>query len=187
MTQCWIFDFDGVLVSTMEGHFACYSQALAEAGIPIDREQFYSQAGMTGREQIAFFARKAGKTIDPDAVYRRKKEIFEERKPEALKIECMTELYGVLRAAGARIAIATGSSRLSVQPVIERFGLSPDALATAEDVTCGKPNPDLFLLAAERLGAAPSDCIVVEDSDVGIEAARRAGMRALRYYDLVSK
>jgi HAD superfamily hydrolase (TIGR01509 family) len=184
VTQAWIFDFDGVLVNTMEGHFACYSQALAEAGIPIDRDQFYSQAGMTGREQIAFFARKAGRTIDPDAVYRRKKEIFEERKPEARKIESMAELYGVLRAAGARVAIATGSSRLSVLPVIEKFGFSPDALAAAEDVTRGKPHPDLFLLAAEKLGAAPRDCIVVEDSDVGVEAARRAGMRSLRFYDL---
>ena len=184
MTQSWIFDFDGVLVNTMEGHFLCYSQALQEAGIPVDKDQFYSQAGMTGREQISYFARKAGKTVDPDAVYRRKKEIFDERKPEARSIPSMTELFAVLHAAGARIAIATGSSRASVQPVVQRLGLSPDALATADDVKQGKPHPDLFLLAAERLGAAPRDCVVVEDSDVGIEAAKRAGMRALRFFDL---
>ena len=184
MTHSWIFDFDGVLVSTMEGHFACYSQALAEAGIPIDKEQFYSQAGMTGREQIAFFARKAGKAVDPDAIYRRKKEIFGDMKPTARPIQSMVELYRVLRAAGARVAIATGSSRSSVQPVIERLGLAPDAVAAAEDVARGKPNPDLFLLAAERLGARPADCIVVEDSDVGIEAARRAGMTSLRFSDV---
>jgi len=182
--HAYIFDFDGVLVSTMEGHFACYGQALAESGIPVDRDQFFSQAGMTGREQIASFARKAGKAVDPDAIYRRKKEIFDVKKPEALKIESMAELFGFLRVAGARVAIATGSSRQSVQPVMERLGLQPDALATAEDVTRGKPNPDLFLLAAERLGVAPRDCIVVEDSDVGIEAARRAGMRSLRFHDL---
>jgi HAD superfamily hydrolase (TIGR01509 family) len=185
VTQSWIFDFDGVLVNTMEGHFLCYSEALREAGIPIDRDQFYSQAGMTGREQISWFARKAGKTVDPDAIYIRKKEIFDELKPEARSIPSMTELFGVLHAARARIAIATGSSRASVQPVIQKLGLNPDALATADDVTRGKPHPDLFLLAAERLGAAPADCIVVEDSDVGIEAARRAGMRALRFFDLV--
>jgi HAD superfamily hydrolase (TIGR01509 family) len=183
MTHAWIFDFDGVLVNTMEGHFACYSQALSEAGIPIDREKFYSQAGMTGREQIAFFARKAGKAADPDAIYRRKKEIFDENKPGAKPIPSMIELYRVLRAAGARIAIATGSSRVSVQPVIERLGLDPDALAAAEDVSSGKPHPELFLLAAARLGAAPADCIVVEDSDVGVEAARRAGMKALRFME----
>ena len=167
----------------MEGHFACYSQALAESGIPIDREKFYAQAGMTGREQIAYFANAAGKSVDPDAVYRRKKEIFEERRPEARVIESMTELFRTLRAAGARVAIATGSSRSSVQPVIEAFGLAADTLAAAEDVTRGKPNPDLFLLAAQKLGVRPEDCIVVEDSEAGIEAARRAGMRALRFFD----
>jgi HAD superfamily hydrolase (TIGR01509 family) len=186
VTQAWIFDFDGVLVNTMEGHFLCYSQALQEAGIPIDRDQFYSQAGMTGREQIAYFARKAGKTVDPDAVYRRKKQIFDERKPEARSIPSMIELFVALHAAGARIAIATGSACASVEPVIQKLRLAPDALATADDVTRGKPHPDLFLLAAERLGAAPADCIVVEDSDVGIEAARRAGMKALRFFDLAS-
>ncbi len=183
MSIAWIFDFDGVLVSTREGHFACYSQALAEAGIPIDKAQFYSQAGMTGREQIAWFARTAGKAVDVDAVYRRKKEIFEQKKPEARRIECMVELYSLLRAAGTKVAIATGSAAASVQPVIEMLGLAPGALATADDVTRGKPNPDLFLLAARRLGADPRECIVVEDSDVGIEAARRAGMKALRFYD----
>jgi HAD superfamily hydrolase (TIGR01509 family) len=186
VTTAWIFDFDGVLVNTMEGHFACYSRALAEAGVPIDKEQFYSQAGMTGREQIEYFARKAGKAVDPDAVYRRKKEIFDENRPEALPIPGMIELFRVLRAAGARIAIATGSSRVSVQPVIDRLGIAPDALAAAEDVSRGKPHPELFLLAAARLGAAPADCIVVEDSDVGIEAARRAGMKALRFVDVTS-
>jgi HAD superfamily hydrolase (TIGR01509 family) len=180
----WIFDFDGVLVSTMEGHFACYSAALAEAGIPIDRAQFFSQAGMTGREQIAYFAAKAGVTVDPDAVYKRKGEIFREKKPEAPQIEPMVNLLRTLRAAGQPIAIATGSSRQSVSPVIERHGLSPTALVAAEDVKRGKPHPDLFLRAAELLGVPPEDCIVIEDSDVGIEAAKAAGMRALRFYDL---
>jgi HAD superfamily hydrolase (TIGR01509 family) len=184
MTHAWIFDFDGVLVNTMEGHFACYSQAMEEAGIPIDRKQFYAQAGMTGREQIAYFARVAGMSVNPDAIYQRKKEIFAERKPEARPIPSMGELFRTLRAGGARVAIATGSSRSSVEPVIESLGFAPDALAAAEDVARGKPHPDLFLLAARKLGVMPKDCIVVEDSEAGIEAARRAGMRALRFFDV---
>ncbi len=155
MTSAWIFDFDGVLVNTMETHFACYSQALEEAGVPIDKAQFYSQAGMTGREQIAYFARKAGKSVDVDAIYRRKGEIFRARKPEAEAIESMVDLYKLVRANGHPVAIATGSSRPSVLPVIEQFDLVPDALVTSEDVQRGKPNPDLFLAAAERLGVQP--------------------------------
>jgi HAD superfamily hydrolase (TIGR01509 family) len=184
VSTAWVFDFDGVLVNTMEGHFTCYSRALAEAGIPIDRTLFYSQAGMTGREQIACFARLAGKSVDPDAIYRRKSEIFRELNPPAPKIDCMVELLHLLRSAGNRIAIATGSSRGSVLPFIEQYDLAPGVLVTAEDVARGKPHPDLFLLAAARMGVPAEQCVVVEDSDVGIESSKRAGMRALRFYDL---
>jgi HAD superfamily hydrolase (TIGR01509 family) len=180
----FIFDFDGVLVNTMEVHFACYGQALAEAGVPIDRARFFSQAGMTGREQIAWFARAAGKSIDVEAVYRRKNEIAREHSGEATPIPANIELLRVLRAAGHKAAVASGSSRPSILPVMAAFGIVVDALVTSEDVKRGKPHPDLFLTAAERLGARPADCIVVEDSDVGIECARNAGMMAFRFFDL---
>ncbi len=183
MSNAWIFDFDGVLVNTMETHFACYSQALEEAGVPIDKARFYSQAGMTGREQISYFAQKAGVAVDVEAIYRRKVDIFKARKPDAKAIASMVELYKLLRSNGQPVAIATGSSRPSVLPVIEQFDLTPDALVTSEDVQRGKPNPDLFLAAAERLGVPPGRCNVIEDSDVGIESARRAGMKALRFFD----
>ncbi len=180
----YIFDFDGVLVNTMEAHFASYGQALREAGVPIDRQRFFSQAGMTGREQIAWFARAAGKEIDVEAVYRRKSEIAKAQAGDATPIETNLQLLRVLRAAGHRVAIASGSSRPSILPVMARFGIEVDAIATSEDVKRGKPHPDLFLAAAERLGAKPEDCVVLEDSDVGIECARNAGMRALRFFDL---
>ena len=184
-THGYIFDFDGVLVNTMEAHFECYREALAEVGVPIARQQFYSQAGMTGREQIAYFASQAGRAIDADAVYRRKREIFRltDAGSRTTTIECNLALFRLLKKAGVPVAIASGSSRLSIMPVIVRFGIEADAVVSAEDVTRGKPNPDLFLRAAERLGVEPRYCVVVEDSDAGIEAARGAGMKALRFYD----
>lgn len=184
MRCAYIFDFDGVLVNTMEVHFACYGQALAEAGVPIDRQRFFSQAGMTGREQIAWFARAAGKHIDVEAVYRRKTEIARDHAGKATPIAANLELLRVLRAAGHKVAVASGSSRPSILPVMAAYGIEVDALVTSEDVKRGKPNPDLFLAAAEKLGARPCDCVVVEDSDVGIESARNAGMMALRFFDL---
>ena len=183
MKTAWIFDFDGVLVNTMEAHFASYGQALAEAGVRIDRERFFSQAGMTGREQIAWFARAAGKDVDVEAVYRRKSEIARQSTVAPQPIPAIVELLRLLRAAGHRTAIASGSSRPSIEPIMAALGIEADALVTADDVTRGKPHPDLFLAAAERLGADPADCIVVEDSDVGIECARNAGMMAMRFYD----
>ena len=184
MKTGFIFDFDGVLASTMEAHFKCNEKALAEAGIPIDKKQFLYQAGMTGREQIAYFAAKAGVEADIESIYRRKHEIYEEFIGNVTVIECNLKLLRALRAAGFPVAIATGSSYKSTGPVLVRYGIEADALVTSADVANGKPNPDIFLTAAERLGVPPEDCIVFEDADVGIEAAKRAGMRSMRFFDL---
>lgn len=178
----YIFDFDGVLVNTMELHHAAYSQACMEAGFPIDKHQFFNQAGMTGREQIQYFANKAGVEVDIEAVYLRKSELAKDWTEKATDIACNMELLRILRKNGVKVAIATGSSRPSILPVMEKFGIQVDAIASSEDIEHGKPHPDLFLCAAEKLGIPPERCIVIEDSDVGIEAANNAGMHALRYY-----
>ncbi len=179
----YIFDFDGVLMNTMAEHFACYRDALAEFGIPIDRDQFYHQAGMTGREQIAYFASAAGVEVDPADVYRRKKEISAARPVNGEPIGINLDLLRVLRANGVPCAIASGSSRDSILPLLEKHQIAIDAVVTSEDVACGKPNPDLFLAAAAALDVAPERCLVVEDSEVGVQAAVAAGMKIFRFTD----
>lgn len=181
MKYAYIFDFDGVLVNTMEAHFACYEKALAEVGVPIDKRQFFSQAGMTGREQIVYFCRKARKHPDVERIYRRKKALFKDYMDRITPIECNLQLIKKLKGAGVAVAIATGSSKSTITPIIEQFGIDVDVVISAEDVERGKPNPDLFLCAARELKVQPAYCIVVEDSDVGIEAAGRAGMKAMRF------
>ncbi len=180
--NAWIFDFDGVLVDTMPAHFESYREALAEAGVPLDRERFYYQAGMTGREQIRYFCEQAGVEADADRIYARKNELAPRHAHRVTSIPGNIELLRTLRAAGFRTAIASGSSRPSILPVMERFGIEVDAVTSAEDVQRGKPHPDLFLKAAEKLGVAPENCTVIEDSDVGIQAAQAAGMSAMRYF-----
>ena len=180
--QACIFDFDGVLVNTMAAHFKCYQVACEEAGFSLDKDQFYRQAGMSGIEQIQYFADRVGKTVDVQAIYRRKKELYTDYIGLATLIEPNYTLLKCLRDSGMRIAIASGSSRGSILPLVDRFGIPYDALVTAEDVSRGKPNPDLFLAAAERLGVHAGECTVVEDSDAGVEAAGRAGMAVLRYF-----
>ena len=183
MTYGYIFDFDGVLVNTMEMHYQAYKRAMEEAGVPIVRDQFFRQAGMTGREQIKYFADLAGVVADVEQIYRRKGELAQDHPERATRIESNLALLRTLKAAGVPVAIATGSSRPSILPIMKKFGIEVDAIASSEDVKRGKPNPDLFLFAAERLGVEPRNCVVVEDSDVGIEAAKAAGMKALRFYD----
>lgn len=178
----FIFDFDGVLVTTMEAHYHCYAEACAECGVTIDKAQFYRQAGMSGIEQIAYFADKDGKTVDVQAVYRRKTELYPKYRDLATLIAPNYALICSLHDQGVQVAIASGSSPGSILPLIEKFGIPCDALVTARDVSRGKPNPDLFLKAAERLEVAPEHCTVIEDSEAGVEAARRAGMSVLRFY-----
>jgi len=183
MDYAYIFDFDGVLVNSMEAHFACYEQALAEANVPVDKAKFYSNAGMTGKEQIAFFANKANVEVDVEKVYARKGQLWGKYCNRITTIQCNLELLRCIRAAGYPVAIATGSTPRSILPIMNQFQIESDAIVTAKDVKRGKPHPDLFLCAAEKLGVVPERCIVVEDSDVGIEAAKAAGMKAMRFYE----
>jgi HAD superfamily hydrolase (TIGR01509 family) len=183
MNFAFIFDVDGVLLRTMEAHFECYRQALEEANIPIDKAQFFSQAGMIGQEQIKYFAAKAGVKVDVEKIYARKIELFQEHSDAAQTIDCNVRLLSVLRSAKIPVGIASGSSRKSWVPLLAKFGIQADALVGAEDVQRGKPHPDLFLCVAEMLGVQPSNCIVIEDSDAGIVAAQAAGMKAMRFYD----
>ena len=85
------------------------------------------------------------------------------------------------------MAIASGSSRKSWVPLLAKFGIQADALVGAEDVKRGKPHPDLFLCAAEKLGVQPANCIVIEDSEAGIDAAKAAGMKVMHFYDNVNE
>jgi len=187
MSYAYIFDVDGVLLSTMEAHFECYKQALEEAKVPLDKAQFFRQAGMTGSEQIMYFAQKAGVAVEVEKVYARKRELFERYIDSVEEIECNIELIRLLRAAGFPVGIASGSARRSWVPILTRFGIQADALVGAEDVKRGKPHPDLYLDVAEKLGVPPSHCIVIEDSEAGIDAAQAAGMKAMRFYDNVSR
>jgi HAD superfamily hydrolase (TIGR01509 family) len=161
----------------MEAHFAAYGAALEEFGVPIDREQFYYQAGMKGVEQIAYFCKQAGcDDVDPEEVYKRKGELSPQFTHLITPIDENIQLLHALRAAGHPTAVASGSSKPSILPASKRFGIEVDTVVSAEDVKRGKPYPDLFLEAARRLGLKPEECVVIEDAPVGLEAAHAAGM-----------
>jgi beta-phosphoglucomutase-like phosphatase (HAD superfamily) len=181
----YIFDFDGVLVNTMPLHYKAYSEALAEVGVPLDREQFYRQAGMTGREQIACFCEKAGVDADVEAVYERKTELAKGHFDLVEPLVWNIQLFRTLKETGHPVAIASGSSKPSILPVVERFSIPAEIIVSCEDVQKGKPHPDLFLEAARRMNLSPAHCIVIEDSEVGVEAARAGGMHCFRFYHAV--
>ena len=175
-----IFDCDGTLADTMPGHFAAWVAALRAGGGDITEERFYQNAGVTSAAIIDALNRDFGYGLDIPKTVEAKERLYVEGLRE---IEEITAVADIARAHAGKVpmAVASGGLRSVVHATLDALGLRPlfDAVVTAEDVVYGKPAPDIFLRAAELLGVAPKDCIVYEDGDPGIIAARAAGIRVV--------
>lgn len=175
-----IFDCDGTLADTMPGHFAAWVTALRAGGGDITEERFYQNAGVTSAAIIDALNKDFGYALDIPKTVEAKEKMYVEGLHE---IEEITAVADIARAHAGKVpmAVASGGLRSVVHATLDAIGLRSlfDAVVTAEDVVHGKPAPDIFLKAAELLGVAPQDCIVYEDGDPGIVAARAAGMRVI--------
>lgn len=181
----YIFDLDGTLVDSMPQHFEAWKKALKEVNLPVfDEDTYYSMGGRAAADIVEEMARDLGRTdIDPDAVAVSKRGFYfqqlEETPPKPIK-----RVVDFARSLKSRkpIAIATGSALPGAVATLRAAGLEDlfDIIVTPEDVVHGKPAPDMFLLAADKMGVAPGDCVVFEDADPGIEAAKQAGMDYVR-------
>lgn len=178
-----IFDMDGVLVDTFEAHFESWRVVAHQEGAEMTRQQFAETFGRTSREIIALlWPEKADDTVAIRAFDDRKELAF--RKIIAETFPAMPGVDGLLASlASEGISMAVGSSGppANVALVVDKLAATEifAALVTGDDVTRGKPDPQVFLLAAERLGVAPERCIVVEDARAGLLAARAAGMHCV--------
>lgn len=173
-----IFDCDGTLADTMPAHYRAWLEILRPHGIAFPEDRFYSLGGMpTGKILERLFA-DVGKVPDVEGLTRKKEAAFIEQMGEIRPIEKVVEV--ARRARGkAAMAVASGGHRHMVEMTLRQIGILDwfPVIVAAEDTTRHKPEPDVFLEAARRLGVAPVQCTVYEDTDLGIEAARRAGMR----------
>jgi HAD superfamily hydrolase (TIGR01509 family) len=174
---------DGTLVDSRAQHWRSWQEALAAHGVSVTEAQFLATFG---RRNDAILTGWLGAAATPDLI-RRIGEQKEEAYRRMVAEEGLSPLPGVaewvrrLDAGGWRQAVASSAPRLNVEVVLKVIGLEQffPALVAAEDVRHGKPDPEVFLTAAARLGVPPSRCVVVEDVEHGIEAAHRAGMRAV--------
>lgn len=174
-----IFDFDGTLVDTMPLHFEAYRQVLAEVDVTLSPQEFYGNIGGNARETIPKFLRGRACALTPADIHTRKKQLVNRLLAERpIPILETAKLLPVL-AANIPLALVSSGSRAGIEIVLARFDWERyfKVVITGEDAPCGKPEPDLFLLAAGRLDVPPESCIVFEDTDDGIEAAVRAAMR----------
>jgi beta-phosphoglucomutase family hydrolase len=180
-----IFDCDGTLADTMPLHYLAWRETLDAFGAPLPvfpEAQFYAWGGVTAREIIVRLnAAHHPLHIDADHVAEIKEDAFRRLIPRVKPIAVVVAEARRLAAAGVPLAVASGGRRDLVEQTLRTIGVR-DLFRTvvgSEDVQHGKPAPDVFLTAAERLGVRPAGCVVFEDAGPGLEAARRAGMRAV--------
>ncbi|HEX7627259.1 MAG TPA: HAD family hydrolase [Gaiellaceae bacterium] len=180
MSAALIFDLDGTLVDTVYAHVFAWQRAFAEANVPIDGWRIHRRVGMSGGLFARAAAREAGREFSPDeveALQRRHGELYRELLPERRPLPGAVQLLADLREHGVTHGIATSGRRPEIDASLQALGV-PDDMVVVErgDVARAKPEPDLFLACAERLGMPPADCYVVGDAVWDLLAARRAGM-----------
>jgi beta-phosphoglucomutase len=180
-----IFDLDGVLVSTDEYHYRAWKRLFDEKGIPFGREINEALRGVGRMESLEIVLKRAGRALslsEKNEWASRKNgcyvEMLKSLRPDAV-LPGAADLLVELKGRSVRIAVASSSK--NAMSILEKIGLARafDAVVTGEEISRSKPDPGIFLLAAEKLGIAPKCCAVVEDAQAGIEAAQAAGMKAV--------
>lgn len=185
----YIFDLDGTLVDSMPTHYRAWRMALANHGCPahIFRwEEFNAHGGMAAHDIVAKLNLTYGLSMPHHVVADEKRANYAHllRTTTLPIIQETVQLVRFLRDRGIPYAIGTGSALPGALATLESAGLAElfDIIITPDDVPpgCGKPQPDIFLLAAERMGVPASQCIVFEDAEPGIQAAIAGGMAYAR-------
>ena len=179
----YIFDLDGTLVDTMPLHYRAWDEAMRAAGLhcTLDEELFYSLGGVPTLKVAELIGKHYGLKVDPHAIFDHKEALFQSLQNDAKLIEPVVEIARRV-ALTHPVAIASGGPRAIVHGMLKLTGLAPlfKVVVTPEDVVHGKPHPDMFLLAAKKIGVAPEKCLVFEDAEPGMRAAEAAGMQWVR-------
>ena len=177
----YLFDCDGTIVDSMPLHYVAWKKALAEWNCVFDEQLFYAWGGTPVAEIISLLNERQGLSMSVESVSSRKESFYLELLPQLKAVpevvEHIDDQYGRIP-----FAVVSGSSRESVSAslatlkLLDRF----DTLVCAGDYKNSKPDPEAFLLAAARLGVAAEICLVFEDTDMGIQAAKAAGMASVK-------
>lgn len=178
-----LWDMDGTLLDSADLHWLSWQEALGAAGLPVTKEQFTSTFGQRNDEILHILY---GNDLTAEQV----RDIGDAKEASyraLVRQHHIEPLPGVrgwlarLHAAGWRQAVASSAPIENIDAVLAALDLAQyfDAAAAARDVRVGKPDPEVYLVAAQKLGLPPTRCLVVEDAPAGVEGAHRAGMRAI--------
>ena len=177
-----LVDMDGTLVDTAVANYEAYAAALGSVGVEVDRAAFDEVAqGRNWRQFLPALLAAGGSDADPADVAARKAELY----PTKIPLSRVNHaLVGLIEAGRGqwRTALVTTASATNVSAVLGHHGLARlfDVVVTGSDVARHKPDPEAYRVAAERLGVGPEDCLIVEDSDIGVASAAAFGARCLR-------
>jgi beta-phosphoglucomutase-like phosphatase (HAD superfamily) len=188
--RAFIFDLDGTLADTMPSHYQAWSRIAARHGLTFPEARFYALGGVPTAKIAAMLISEAGLPLDPLVVSREKEEAYFAGLTGGVGVVAIEPVLALARQHRGEgpMAVASGGVRRIVVRTLEALGILDwfAAVVAAEDTARHKPDPDVFLEAARRLDADPASCTVYEDTDIGLEAARRAGMRGVDVRTLIS-
>lgn len=178
-----IFDMDGVLTNSEPLINAAAIAMFREKGLAVQPQDFLPFVGAGEDRYVGGVAEKYHFPLDVPEAKKRTYEIYLDLAPSQLEaFPGVLDLVHTCRQAGLLVAVASGTGKIKIMASLQKIGLpeaSWDTLVTGDDVKNNKPAPDVFLTAARKLGVAPADCVVIEDSVNGIRAAKAAGMRCV--------
>lgn len=185
-----IFDMDGVLVDSQPYHFKADIDTMAEYGVIKDQKFYESFAGTLTADRMRTLKEMFGLDAPVEEMtIKRENMILDIMGKEAIKpVLGIPEFLRSIKEKGLTTAVASSSDYKLINLILDRLKIAKyfDSVTSGSDVKRGKPSPDVFLLAAERIGIEPAECLVVEDSENGVKAAKAAGMKALGYINPTS-
>ena len=185
-----IFDMDGVLVDSQPYHFKADIDTMAEYGVIKDQKFYESFAGTLTADRMRTLKEMFGLDVPVEEMtIKRENMILDIMGKEDIKpVSGIPEFLRSIKEKGLTTAVASSSDYKLINLILDRLKIAKyfDSVTSGSDVKRGKPSPDVFLLAAERIGIEPAECLVVEDSENGVKAAKAAGMKVLGYINPTS-
>jgi beta-phosphoglucomutase-like phosphatase (HAD superfamily) len=178
--QALIFDCDGTLADTMPLHWRAWQEVTRRYELDFPEDRFYALGGVPSRDIFKLLSQEQGRDLDPIAASQEKEAVYLPLMPQVLPVTVVVNIarehYGILP-----MAVASGGLRAHIDDVLAHLGIRQlfQAIVSSEDVANQKPAPDIYLEAARRLGVPPQFCRGYEDTDLGMQAIRSAGMDAV--------
>jgi beta-phosphoglucomutase family hydrolase len=184
MIRAVIFDMDGVIAETERAHIDAEKQTMLKYGIKITEEELHKYTGTTAKSMFMDLIKKYELDTTFDRIFNEKEKIlFKLLNEDVTPTKGVIDLLHRLREVGIKLGLASSSHKRLVEFVLKKLKITDlfDSIVSAEDAAKSKPDPEIFLLSAHMLKVDPTECCVVEDSRLGVEAAKTAKMKCLGF------